>query len=73
MAGGQITFEFGFCPYGYRPQCCAAVVSYLLGVWLLEAEADGSGGFRWLLGLIRFATRPRKSMSLHNRFGRKRP
>lgn len=27
MAGGQITYEFGYCPYGYAPLCCAAIVS----------------------------------------------
>ncbi|KAM0794767.1 hypothetical protein BDR22DRAFT_894826 [Usnea florida] len=27
MAGGQVTYEFGFCPQGYRPYCCAAVVT----------------------------------------------
>ena len=28
MAGGQITYEFGYCPYNYAPLCCAVVVSY---------------------------------------------
>ena len=27
MAGGQITYEFGYCPYDYAPQCCAVTVS----------------------------------------------
>ncbi|KAL9063720.1 MAG: hypothetical protein Q9161_009305 [Pseudevernia consocians] len=27
MAGGQITYEFGYCPYGYAPRCCAVVAA----------------------------------------------
>lgn len=27
MAGGQVTYEFGYCPYDFNPVCCAAVVS----------------------------------------------
>ena len=33
MAGGQVTYEFGYCPQGYKPFCCAAVVSLLLDGW----------------------------------------
>ena len=29
MAGGQVTYEFGYCPYNYAPLCCAVVVSPL--------------------------------------------
>ncbi|KAK4941923.1 hypothetical protein LTR10_018253 [Elasticomyces elasticus] len=25
QAGGQITYEFGYCPTGYAPLCCAVV------------------------------------------------
>ena len=28
MAGGQITHEFGYCPYGYTPYCCAVGVRF---------------------------------------------
>jgi len=28
MAGGQVTYGFGFCPYNYRPYCCAAIVGH---------------------------------------------
>ena len=28
MAGGQITYEFGFCPMNKAPLCCAVVVSF---------------------------------------------
>lgn len=27
MAGGQITYEFGYCPYNYAPLCCAVVAA----------------------------------------------
>lgn len=27
MAGGQITYEFGYCPYDYKPFCCAATIA----------------------------------------------
>ncbi|KAF6240850.1 hypothetical protein HO173_000642 [Letharia columbiana] len=27
MAGGQVTYEFGYCPYDFNPVCCAAVVT----------------------------------------------
>lgn len=30
MAGGQVTYQFGYCPYNFRPFCCAAAVSLLL-------------------------------------------
>ena len=26
MAGGQVAYEFGYCPTGFSPFCCAAVV-----------------------------------------------
>lgn len=29
MAGGQDTYEYGYCPYNYHPLCCAALVSSL--------------------------------------------
>ncbi len=35
MAGGQVTYEFGYCPYNYRPYCCAVVVSLLSHAWNL--------------------------------------
>ena len=33
MAGGQITYEFGFCPMDKGPQCCAVVVSPPSDAW----------------------------------------
>lgn len=27
MAGGQVTYEFGYCPYDFNPYCCAVAVS----------------------------------------------
>ena len=33
MAGGQITYEFGYCPYDYKPFCCAATVGPLASGW----------------------------------------
>lgn len=35
MAGGQVTYEFGYCPYNYRPYCCAVTVSLLSHAWNL--------------------------------------
>ena len=33
MAGGQITYEFGFCPMNKNPVCCAVVVSPTCNAW----------------------------------------
>ena len=33
MAGGQITYEFGFCPMNKAPLCCAVVVSPTSNAW----------------------------------------
>ena len=30
MAGGQVTYEFGFCPADKLPLCCAVVVSLIM-------------------------------------------
>lgn len=27
MAGGQVTYEFGYCPYDFSPYCCAVAVT----------------------------------------------
>ena len=69
MAGGQVTYEFGYCPYGYRPFCCTAVVSPLASSWRVICAY--AAAFRLPLALILAVAFRLKSMNPSSEAGSK--